>query len=54
MLRNTSRLEPTAAKEGWTEKRRTLKLMDTYIMATGLIIGEAVAGTVLAVYFVLG
>ncbi len=48
------KLEPTAVKEGWSEKRRTLKLMDTYIMATGLIIGEAVAGTVLAIYFVLG
>jgi len=48
----TKRLEPRAKKEKWTEKMKTLRLMDTYIMATGLIIGEAVAGTVVAIIYV--
>lgn len=36
--------------EGWDEKTRTIKLLDTYMIATGLIIGEAIIGTVVAVY----
>jgi uncharacterized oligopeptide transporter (OPT) family protein len=46
-------LEPRAKAEKWTEKQRTLKLLDTYLMATGLIIGEALMGTIVAIYLVL-
>jgi uncharacterized oligopeptide transporter (OPT) family protein len=46
------RLEPQAEKEGWTEKQKTLKLIQSYMMATGLIVGEAIMGTIIALYFV--
>ncbi|MCK4718120.1 MAG: OPT/YSL family transporter, partial [Thermoplasmata archaeon] len=46
-----NRLEPMAKKENWTEKQKTLKTLDTYMIATGLIIGEALMGTVVALYF---
>ncbi|UCE74704.1 MAG: OPT/YSL family transporter [Methanomassiliicoccales archaeon] len=47
------KLEPQAKREGWTEKQKTLKLLQTYMMATGLIVGEAVMGTIIAIYLVL-
>ncbi len=47
------RLDPQAKKEGWTEKQKTIKLLQTYMMATGLIVGEAIMGTIIALYFVL-
>lgn len=46
------RLEPQAEREGWTEKQKTLKLLQTYMMATGLIVGEAIMGTIIAIYLV--
>ena len=46
-------LEPKVKAENWTERQRTLKLVDTYMMATGLIIGEALMGTFIAIYLVL-
>ncbi len=46
-------LEPTAKAEKWTEKEKTLKLINTYMIATGLIVGEAIMGTIIAVYLVL-
>jgi uncharacterized oligopeptide transporter (OPT) family protein len=46
-------LEPKAKAEKWSEKMRTLKLMDSYLMATGLIIGEAIAGTAVAIMLVM-
>jgi putative OPT family oligopeptide transporter len=46
------RLEPEAEREGWTEKQKTLRLLKTYMMATGLIVGEAVMGTIIAIYLV--
>jgi putative OPT family oligopeptide transporter len=47
------RLEPQAEKEGWSEKQKTLRLIQTYMMATGLIIGEALMGTIIAFYLVI-
>ncbi len=35
------------------EKKRTLKVLDTYMIATGLIIGEALMGTIYAFYSML-
>jgi uncharacterized oligopeptide transporter (OPT) family protein len=48
-----NRLEPQAKREGWTEKQKTLKLLKTYMIATGLIIGEAIMGTIIAFYYVI-
>ncbi|MCD6383095.1 MAG: OPT/YSL family transporter, partial [Thermoplasmata archaeon] len=45
------RLEPLY---GHDEKLKTLKLLDTYMMATGLIVGEAIMGTIVALYLVAG
>ena len=45
------RLEPRAKREKWSEKRKTLKMLDTYMIATGLIIGEALMGTIVAIWF---
>jgi hypothetical protein len=39
--------------EGWGEERRTLKLLDTYMIMTGLYIAEAIIGTFLAIYLVI-
>ena len=47
------KLEPQAKREGWTEKQKTLKLIQTYMMATGLIVGEAIMGTIIALYLVI-
>jgi len=46
-------LEPAVERDGLGEKGRTLKLLNTYMIATGLIVGEALMGTVLAIYYVL-
>lgn len=43
-------LEPKVKKEKWDEKTKTLKVMDTYMVATGLIVGEAIMGTIIAFY----
>jgi uncharacterized oligopeptide transporter (OPT) family protein len=47
------KLEPQAKAEGWSEKQKTLKLLQTYMMATGLIVGEAIMGTIVALYLVI-
>jgi putative OPT family oligopeptide transporter len=47
------KLEPQAKAEGWTEKQKTLRLLQTYMMATGLIVGEAIMGTIIALYLVI-
>jgi len=47
------RMEPQAKREGWSEKQKTMKLLQTYMMAAGLIIGEAVMGTFIAFYYVI-
>ncbi len=46
-------LEPTAKKYDWTEKQKSIKLLESYLMATGLIVGEAIIGTIIAIYLVL-
>jgi putative OPT family oligopeptide transporter len=48
-----NRLEPKAKAENWTETQKTLKTVETYMIATGLIIGEAIMGSVIAIYMVL-
>ncbi|UCE37218.1 MAG: OPT/YSL family transporter [Thermoplasmata archaeon] len=45
-------LEPKVKKEKWTEKQKTIKVLDTYMIATGLIVGEAIMGTIVAIYFI--
>jgi len=45
-------LEPTAKREGWDERKKTMKLLETYMIATGLLVGEAVMGAVIAVYMI--
>jgi uncharacterized oligopeptide transporter (OPT) family protein len=47
------KMEPQAKREGWTEKQKTLKLIETYMIMTGLIVGEAIMGTIIALYLVL-
>jgi putative OPT family oligopeptide transporter len=47
------KLEPRAEREGWTEKQKTLKLIQTYMIMTGLIVGEAIMGTIIALYLVI-
>lgn len=46
-------LEPSAKKFDWSEKQKSIKLLESYLMATGLIVGEALIGTVIAIYLVL-
>ncbi len=46
-------LEPTAKKEKWGEDMKTFKIMGTYMMATGLMVGEAVLGTIVALWIVI-
>ncbi len=45
-------LEPTAKAEGWDERKKTMKLLETYMIATGLLVGEAVMGAIIAVYMI--
>jgi uncharacterized oligopeptide transporter (OPT) family protein len=42
-------LLPRAKREGWTERQTTLKVLDTFMMATGLIIGEAIMGVIVTI-----
>ena len=46
-------LDVAVEKEGLTEKQRTMRLLNTYMIATGCIVGEALLGTFLAIYYVL-
>jgi uncharacterized oligopeptide transporter (OPT) family protein len=46
-------LEPRTKKYGWGEETKTMKLMGTYMMATGLMVGEAVIGTIVALVIVV-
>ena len=45
-------LEPNTKKYNWTEKQKSIKLLESYLMATGLIVGEAIIGTIIAIYMV--
>jgi len=46
-------LDAAVKKEGLSEKQRTMRLLNTYMIATGCIVGEALLGTFLAIYYVL-
>lgn len=45
-------LEPRAKRENWDERKKTMKLLETYMIATGLLVGEAVMGAIIAVYMI--
>ena len=45
-------LEPTAKSQNWDDRQKTLALLQSYMMATGLIVGEAIMGTIIALYLV--
>jgi uncharacterized oligopeptide transporter (OPT) family protein len=42
-------LFPRAKRENWTERQTTLKILDTFMIATGLIIGEAIMGVIVTI-----
>ena len=46
-------LDVAVEKENLSEKQRTMRLLNTYMIATGCIVGEALLGTFLAIYYVL-
>jgi uncharacterized oligopeptide transporter (OPT) family protein len=46
-------LDVAVEKEKLSEKQRTMRLLNTYMIATGCIVGEALLGTLLAIYYVL-
>ena len=46
-------LEPRAKENKWGEEMKTVKLLGTYMMATGLMVGEAVMGTIVALWLVV-
>lgn len=46
-------LEPAAKRNNWGEDMKTFKVMGTYMMATGLMVGEAVLGTIVALWIVV-
>ena len=46
-------LDVAVEKENLSEKQRTMRLLNTYMIATGCIVGEALLGTLLAIYYVL-
>lgn len=45
-------LERDAQKYEYTDQEKTMRRLDTYMLATGLIVGEAIAGTIIAIYLV--
>jgi len=46
-------LERDAKKYEYTDQEKTMRRLDTYMLATGLIVGEAIAGTIIAIYLVM-
>ena len=46
-------LDVAVEKENLNENQRTMRLLNTYMIATGCIVGEALLGTLLAIYYVL-
>ena len=46
-------LDVAVEKENLSEKQRTMRLLNTYMIATGCIVVEALLGTLLAIYYVL-
>lgn len=47
-------LEPKAKANNWTERDKTLRLLDTFMVATGLLVGEALLGVILSMYLFFG
>jgi uncharacterized oligopeptide transporter (OPT) family protein len=45
-------LEPYAKKRGWSEREKTIKLLRTFMIATGLLVGAALMGTIIAIYVI--
>jgi len=45
-------LEPKAKREGWDEHQKTMVTLETYMVATGLIVGEALMGTIVAFWII--
>ena len=48
-----NKLEKQAKEEGWDEDQVTMKLVNTYMIAAGVIIGEALVGTIVALWLVI-
>jgi hypothetical protein len=46
-------LEPQAKANNWTEREKTMKMLTTYMIATGLMVGAALMGTVIALYMII-
>ena len=46
-------LEPQAKAHNWSEREKTMKLLTTYMIATGLMVGAALMGTIIALYMIL-
>jgi uncharacterized oligopeptide transporter (OPT) family protein len=42
-------LNPRAKREHWDERRTTMKVLDMFMIATGLIIGEAIMGVIVTI-----
>ncbi|MFX0065797.1 MAG: OPT/YSL family transporter [Candidatus Hermodarchaeota archaeon] len=47
------KFEPKAERLGWTESQKTLKLLHTFMIFTGIGVGEALMGTVIAFYIII-
>ena len=45
-------LNRKAKQEGWEENQKTFRLLDSYMIMTGLYIAEAIIGTLLAIWLV--
>jgi uncharacterized oligopeptide transporter (OPT) family protein len=45
-------LEPKAKANNWSEREKTLKLLDTYMAVTGLLVGEALIGVFISIFLV--
>jgi uncharacterized oligopeptide transporter (OPT) family protein len=45
-------LEPKAKANNWTERQKTMKLLDTYMIATGFLVGEALIGVCISIFLV--
>jgi uncharacterized oligopeptide transporter (OPT) family protein len=46
-------LEPKAKAERWDDRTKTTKVIDTYIICIGIVVGEALLGTIVAIYYVV-
>jgi uncharacterized oligopeptide transporter (OPT) family protein len=43
-------LIPKTKENNWSEREKTLHLLDTFMIATGLLVGEAMLGVILSIY----